>query len=56
MRNGDYVPSRLEAQNDAVNLIFTAKTQSNAENSVGIMTMGGKRFLNYPLIRVNFQS
>ncbi|KAJ3354472.1 hypothetical protein HDU83_005174 [Entophlyctis luteolus] len=42
MRNGDYTPSRLEAQNDAVNLLFNAKTQSNAENTVGLMTMAGK--------------
>ncbi|KAJ3131889.1 Kinesin-like protein kifc1 [Physocladia obscura] len=42
MRNGDYTPSRLEAQNDAVNLLFNAKTQSNPENTVGLMTMAGK--------------
>lgn len=42
MRNGDYTPSRLEAQNDAVNLIFGAKTQTNPENTVGLMTMAGK--------------
>ncbi|KAL9584627.1 MAG: hypothetical protein Q9212_002003 [Teloschistes hypoglaucus] len=41
-RNGDYVPSRWEAQSDAVNLIFSAKTQANPESSVGLMTMGGK--------------
>ncbi|KAI9698337.1 MAG: hypothetical protein M1820_007499 [Bogoriella megaspora] len=40
-RNGDYVPSRFEAQADAVNLIFQAKTQSNPESSVGLMSMGG---------------
>ncbi|KAJ3333125.1 hypothetical protein HDU76_011202 [Blyttiomyces sp. JEL0837] len=42
MRNGDYTPSRLEAQNDAVTLLFNAKTQSNPENMVGLMTMAGK--------------
>jgi 26S proteasome regulatory subunit N10 len=42
MRNGDYTPTRLEAQNDAVNLIFSAKTQANPENTVGLMTMAGK--------------
>ncbi|KAG0314593.1 hypothetical protein BGZ97_009142 [Linnemannia gamsii] len=42
MRNGDYTPSRLEAQQDAVNLIFGAKTQSNPENTVSLMTMAGK--------------
>ncbi|KAL8942761.1 MAG: hypothetical protein Q9211_001262 [Gyalolechia sp. 1 TL-2023] len=41
-RNGDYVPSRWEAQSDAVNLIFSAKTQANPESSVGLMSMGGK--------------
>ncbi len=40
-RNGDYVPSRFEAQADAVNLIYTAKTQANPESSVGLMSMGG---------------
>ncbi|RKO95730.1 hypothetical protein CAUPRSCDRAFT_8911, partial [Caulochytrium protostelioides] len=41
MRNGDYTPSRLEAQSDAVNLLFNVKTQTNPENTVGLMTMGG---------------
>ncbi|KAL6720773.1 proteasome regulatory particle base subunit rpn10 [Lecanora helva] len=41
-RNGDYVPSRWEAQADAVNLIFSAKTQANPESSVGLMNMAGK--------------
>ncbi|MCJ1249187.1 hypothetical protein MMC30_006410 [Trapelia coarctata] len=41
-RNGDYLPSRWEAQSDAVNMIFSAKTQSNPESSVGLMSMGGK--------------
>ncbi|KAF2187019.1 26S proteasome non-ATPase-like protein regulatory subunit 4 [Zopfia rhizophila CBS 207.26] len=40
-RNGDYVPSRWEAQADAVNLIFSAKTRANPESSVGLMSMGG---------------
>ncbi|KAG9295987.1 hypothetical protein G9A89_011839 [Geosiphon pyriformis] len=42
MRNGDYTPTRLEAQSDAVNLIFSSKTQSNPENTVGLLTMAGK--------------
>ncbi|KAI9869081.1 MAG: hypothetical protein M1813_002905 [Trichoglossum hirsutum] len=41
-RNGDYPPSRFEAQSDAVSLIFSAKTQANPESSVGLMSMGGK--------------
>ncbi|KAF2859615.1 hypothetical protein K470DRAFT_271353 [Piedraia hortae CBS 480.64] len=40
-RNGDYLPSRWEAQRDAANLIFHSKTQSNPESSVGLMSMGG---------------
>ncbi|KAG1360964.1 26S proteasome non-ATPase regulatory subunit 4 [Cocos nucifera] len=42
MRNGDYSPTRFQAQVDAVNLICGAKTQSNPENTVGILTMAGK--------------
>ncbi|CAG8620559.1 12963_t:CDS:2 [Gigaspora margarita] len=42
MRNGDYTPTRLEAQKDAVNLIFSSKTQQNPENTVGMLTMAGK--------------
>ncbi|KAI9001641.1 hypothetical protein BC832DRAFT_533315 [Gaertneriomyces semiglobifer] len=42
MRNGDYTPSRIEAQKDATNFLFNAKTQMNPENTVGLMTMAGK--------------
>lgn len=35
-------PSRWEAQCDAVNLIFSAKTGANPESSVGLMSMGGQ--------------
>ncbi|XP_022145439.1 26S proteasome non-ATPase regulatory subunit 4 homolog [Momordica charantia] len=42
MRNGDYAPSRFQAQADAVSLICGAKTQSNPENTVGVLTMAGK--------------
>jgi len=41
-RNGDYTPTRFEAQADAINLIFSIKTQANPESDVGLMTMGGK--------------
>ena len=34
-------PSRWEAQCDAANLIFSAKTGANPESSVGLMSMGG---------------
>ena len=42
MRNGDYQPTRFEAQSDAVNVVFQTKIDSNPENTVGIMTMAGK--------------
>ena len=41
-RNGDYTPTRFEAQSDAVSLIVSAIAQSNPESSVGLMSMGGK--------------
>lgn len=43
MRNGDFVPTRLQAQQDAVNLICQCKTRANPENNVGLLTMAGKR-------------
>ncbi|XP_074308581.1 26S proteasome non-ATPase regulatory subunit 4 homolog [Silene latifolia] len=42
MRNGDYSPNRFQSLSDAVNLICGAKTQSNPENTVGLLTMAGK--------------
>eukprot|EP01113_Clastostelium_recurvatum_P040770 TRINITY_DN637_c0_g1_i1.p1 TRINITY_DN637_c0_g1~~TRINITY_DN637_c0_g1_i1.p1 ORF type:complete len:388 (-),score=117.82 TRINITY_DN637_c0_g1_i1:30-1193(-) len=42
MRNGDYLPSRSEAQQDSVNLIAAAKTQQNPESSVAVMTSAGR--------------
>eukprot|EP01080_Neovahlkampfia_damariscottae_P012711 gene12711-6909_t len=42
MRNGDYSPSRMDAQLDAANLICGAKTQQNPETTLGIMTTAGK--------------
>ncbi|ELR07988.1 hypothetical protein VC83_04353 [Pseudogymnoascus destructans] len=41
-RNGDYTPTRFEAQADAVSMVFSAVTQGNPESSVGLMSMGGK--------------
>ena len=41
-RNGDYQPTRFEAQADAVNIIFQSIVQGNPESSVGLMSMGGK--------------
>jgi len=42
MRNGDYTPTRMEAQHDAANLIAGAKTQQNPENTVAVLTGAGK--------------
>lgn len=42
-RNGDYSPSRWEAQLNAANIICGAKVEQNPENSVGILTIAGKR-------------
>mmetsp|Transcript_3652 Transcript_3652/g.8094 ORF Transcript_3652/g.8094 Transcript_3652/m.8094 type:complete len:153 (-) Transcript_3652:516-974(-) len=41
MRNGDYLPTRLDAQSDAANLIVNAKTGSNPESTVGVIVMSG---------------
>lgn len=40
MRNGDYYPSRMEAQRDAAQCIARVKTNSHPENSVGVLAMG----------------
>ncbi|GMK58686.1 hypothetical protein CspeluHIS016_0601280 [Cutaneotrichosporon spelunceum] len=42
MRNGDYTPTRFQAQAQAVSAVFSAKTDSNPESAVGLMTMAGK--------------
>ena len=42
MRNGDYPTTRFDAMADAAHIIFTTKTDSNPENSVGVMTAAGK--------------
>lgn len=39
MRNGDYIPTRMEAQSDAANMIVNQKTQSNPESTVGVIAM-----------------
>eukprot|EP00906_Rhabdomonas_costata_P026642 RCo037953 len=43
MRNGDLPPTRMGAVHEACNLVVGAKTQINPENSVGLVTMAGKR-------------
>lgn len=42
MRNGDYIPTRLNAQQDAASLICTQRTDSHPESTVGLLTMAGK--------------
>ena len=39
MRNGDFLPTRIQAQQDAVNLVCRSKTRQNPENNVGLMTL-----------------
>eukprot|EP00003_Mantamonas_plastica_P000217 TRINITY_DN101_c2_g1_i2.p1 TRINITY_DN101_c2_g1~~TRINITY_DN101_c2_g1_i2.p1 ORF type:complete len:410 (-),score=173.15 TRINITY_DN101_c2_g1_i2:101-1258(-) len=41
-RNGDYYPTRHDAQVDAVHMIVGAKLNSNAESAVGFLTMAGR--------------
>jgi 26S proteasome regulatory subunit N10 len=41
-RNGDYQPSRIDAQADATTMIFQSITGSNPESMVGLMSFGGK--------------
>ncbi|XP_015364535.1 PREDICTED: 26S proteasome non-ATPase regulatory subunit 4 [Diuraphis noxia] len=45
MRNGDFVPTRLQAQQDAVNLVCLSKTRANPENNVGLLTLANVRVL-----------
>ncbi|KAI0213759.1 26S proteasome non-ATPase regulatory subunit 4 [Lamellibrachia satsuma] len=45
MRNGDYLPTRLQAQQDAVNLICHSKTRANPENNLGLMTLANTEVL-----------
>lgn len=42
MRNGDYAPTRFQAQSDAINFLAGAKTQDNPENTVGVLSLAGK--------------
>jgi 26S proteasome regulatory subunit N10 len=42
-RNGDFFPTRWEAQEEAANIIAQAKCEQNAESSVGLMVIAGKQ-------------
>ena len=60
MRNGDFLPSRLQAQQDAVNMVCHSKTRSNPENNVGLLTLAKYEsfniFLHTSLLKCYFQS
>ncbi|CAG0881215.1 unnamed protein product [Cyprideis torosa] len=45
MRNGDFAPTRIQAQQDAVNLLFHSKTRQNPENNVGLITLAQPKVL-----------
>lgn len=45
MRNGDFIPSRMQCQFDAVNMVALAKTKSNPENNVGLLSLVDTRVL-----------
>ncbi|XP_046386340.1 26S proteasome non-ATPase regulatory subunit 4 isoform X2 [Ischnura elegans] len=45
MRNGDFLPTRLQAQQDAVNLVCHSKIRTNAENNVGLLTLANVEVL-----------
>lgn len=45
MRNGDFIPTRMQTQYDAVNMIALAKTKSNPENNVGLLSLADNRVL-----------
>lgn len=38
MRNGDFIPNRLQSQLDAVDLVCYSKANSSPENNVGLVT------------------
>jgi 26S proteasome regulatory subunit N10 len=42
-RNGDYVPSRFEAESDAIQLVCNSKTSDHPENCVGLLCSAGDR-------------
>ncbi|KAB7499346.1 26S proteasome non-ATPase regulatory subunit 4 [Armadillidium nasatum] len=45
MRNGDYIPNRLQAQQDAVNTVCRYKLLANPENNVGLLTLANTEVL-----------
>lgn len=51
MRNGDFNPTRLQAQREAAELVCRTKTTSNAENNVALLT-----FSSHPEVLVTLTS
>ncbi|XP_075532655.1 26S proteasome non-ATPase regulatory subunit 4-like isoform X1 [Dermacentor variabilis] len=45
MRNGDFLPSRLHAQQDAVKVVCHSKMRSHPENNIALMTMSSPEVL-----------
>jgi len=45
MRNGDFLPTRLQAQQDAVGMVAQAKLRSNPESNVGLVSLGSLEML-----------
>lgn len=45
MRNGDFRPTRLDSQRDAINLVCGSKIQANPENTVGLLTLAKREVL-----------
>jgi len=43
MRNGDYSPTRMQAQIETAAYIASVKVQHNPETAVGVLSMAGKR-------------
>ena len=56
MRNGDYQPTRFHAQSDAVTKVFQTKTDSNPENTVGLMTMANKGYVDSHSVYKNYRT
>lgn len=44
LRNGDYTPTRMEAQQDAASVVTQVKINDNPENTVAVMTTAGKGY------------
>lgn len=42
MRNGDYTPSRMDAQQESANVICGAKTSQHPETTLAVVTTAGK--------------